>query len=335
MGRRARTGVLIWRAVATSVAALVLGGAAATAATPSVPALPVPAPTVEVPSVPVPVPVPVPAPAPPPPPSIPSLPVTAPAPAPAPVSEVQAKVLGDSVRTAVDEVAEGSEQAVVSAGGGAPQGGPGEARRSGERGSRGRRSNAEASYRARRRVVHRLRGCIDELQPLRARVLVLRYGVGPAKARSAERVARRVGLTMRRYQLVRRRALRRLVTLGSTTGCRGSGAPLGEIARGEAGGGSGGESAELFSFASFSGSAAGGGDAGSDDRTAVLGEQAEGEGEEPPPFPESPATGALSLPDDPSDLPFLLAVGAFFVGFLLWVLARRRRLAHADPYERR
>jgi hypothetical protein len=61
-----------------------------------------------------------------------------------------------------------------------------------------------------RRVVGRLRGCLDGLPVLERRVLVLRAGVGPGGPRSRARVARGTNLSTRRVARLERRGLRRL-----------------------------------------------------------------------------------------------------------------------------
>jgi len=61
-----------------------------------------------------------------------------------------------------------------------------------------------------RRMVGRLRGCLDGLPVLERRVLILRVGVGPGGPRSRARVARATGLSTRRVARLETRGLRRL-----------------------------------------------------------------------------------------------------------------------------
>jgi hypothetical protein len=77
--------------------------------------------------------------------------------------------------------------------------------------------------RRRARVVRRLRGCLDALPPMQRTTLILRYGVGPLRARSPREAARLLDVSGRRVRLLERRGVRALARTGDGSGCAGTG----------------------------------------------------------------------------------------------------------------
>lgn len=362
MGGKARTGVRVRRVIVASLGVLTacsvpLGASAA----PSLPNVAVPAPRVQVPELPpvVPapapprvLPAPLPAPAPPrvppaplpapaPPVAMPQPPAAPPAPAAprAPTVQAPAETLGRAVGNSVQSVADGSRDAVPApAGATAPRGGRrdssaggnrgGDGTASGKRGGDGtRRSRAVARYHRRQRLVRRLRGCLDALAPLHTRLLVLRFGVGETRPRSATWVARTLGLSRRRYEAAGRRAIRRLVTVGRTTGCRRTGTGQSLAAYDSAPAGAGG----VLAFATLLGSTS----ESRSERTGesrVLGESESSDGGEADgrQFPRR-ATG---LVPGSSDIPFLLGLAVLIAAVAGGIAITQLRRAARYPYER-
>jgi len=103
--------------------------------------------------------------------------------------------------------------------------------RPGERGRRagrpflGRRRAAHqrAIERRRERIVRQLRGCLDVLPPMQRTTLILRYGVGPLRARSGNEAARLLDISRRRVRVLERRGVRRLASYGEGATCAGTG----------------------------------------------------------------------------------------------------------------
>jgi LPXTG-motif cell wall-anchored protein len=311
--RRAVTGVTVGGA---SVGVLILGIAIPAGAAPplELPALPVPAAPVPAPALPQPPTLPLPPP--------PSPPVQAPpAPAPVPLAAPALRL----TQPAAPIPAAGS-----SAGRGVrdpigdlrPDGRAAESRRAG----RARGGVAGSGYRRPRRLVRALRGCLDELPPKGSRLLILRYGIGGARVHSAAAVARRLGLSARRYRIVRRRALRRLVHANRTSSCRRTGVGMSTLFFVASENAARASRAAATSFASNPGPAA-------QPRqrrgtTRVLGETAEG-GD---PLAGRRSSSGLSLPlaDEASDTPYALAGALVLLAGLAWLVVRRRRGAE-DP----
>jgi hypothetical protein len=164
---------------------------------------------------------------------------------------------------------------------------------------------------------------------MHGRLLLLRYGPGTARGHSEAHVAKRLGVSQRRYELIRRRALRRLVTVARTTDCRDTGMGAAALFTGASGAapGDAGGSGGVLSAVAFEPDQA---PAGKEDQGAVLGERAEGgEGADA----DTPAPGVrLPLADDPADIPYLIVLALVMAALLAWVFVKRRRAAH-DPYE--
>jgi hypothetical protein len=93
----------------------------------------------------------------------------------------------------------------------------------------GRRSAASggpaAQQRRLERTVAQLQGCLGTLSTSERRVLALRAGLGPRPALSRPRVARRLGMSLRRTGAIERRGLRRLDALGAAGRCGTSAEP--------------------------------------------------------------------------------------------------------------
>jgi sigma-70-like protein len=120
---------------------------------------------------------------------------------------------------------------------GGPGAGPGGAFAAGARGRPGSRERAarrpllvrrraahrRAVERRRERIVRRLRGCLDVLPPMQRTTLILRYGVGPLRARSGEEAARLLDVSRRRVRVLERRGLRKLASYGEGAGCADTG----------------------------------------------------------------------------------------------------------------
>jgi Sigma-70, region 4 len=120
---------------------------------------------------------------------------------------------------------------------GGPGAGPGGAFAAGARGRPGsqerparrpllvrrRAAHRRAVERRRERIVRRLRGCLDVLPPMQRTTLILRYGVGPLRARSGDEAARLLDVSRRRVRVLERRGLRRLASYGEGASCAGTG----------------------------------------------------------------------------------------------------------------
>jgi hypothetical protein len=141
--------------------------------------------------------------------------------------------LGGSRGTAAggSAVAAGGAGAAAGAAGGA---GTGTASAGGRRGARARRANRPARARERAalkrvverrraRLVRRFRGCLDALPRMQRATLVLRYGVGPLRARSGRETARLLDVARRRVRVLERRGLRALTRLDGGAACVDSG----------------------------------------------------------------------------------------------------------------
>jgi hypothetical protein len=129
-----------------------------------------------------------------------------------------------------------------------------------------------------RRLVLDLPACVQRLNTLQRRVLVLRAGVGAGAPRSRRSVARRLDLSVRRVTRVERSGMRRLRALRRSDSCASMPAspaeltsatlPAGTVVTAglarRSGGGSGG-SGSSGSGASDSGASGGGGSGGSAD----------------------------------------------------------------------
>jgi hypothetical protein len=74
--------------------------------------------------------------------------------------------------------------------------------------------------------VRRLSGCIDGLPRMQRATLVLRYGVGPVRARSEQQAARLLDLSRGRVRLLERRGMRNLARSGRGTSCEQTGISL-------------------------------------------------------------------------------------------------------------
>ncbi len=120
------------------------------------------------------------------------------------------------------------------AGAGAGPGGAFAAGARGRRGERGRRAgrpflgrrraaHRRAIERRRERIVRQLRGCLDVLPPMQRTTLILRYGVGPLRARSGNEAARLLDISRRRVRVLERRGVRRLASYGEGATCAGTG----------------------------------------------------------------------------------------------------------------
>lgn len=275
------------------------------------------------PSVPVPpvAPAPAPLPLPQPPVSLPRAPVAPPAVVtPQAPGDVSAETIGQAVGQTVTQIADGSRDAVASAGR------TGAAAAAGHSGRQAARSRAGGDYRERQRLVRRYRGCLDSLRPMQAHLLILRYGIGDARPQSRARVARKLGISHRRFDRVRRRGLRRLVRLARTTGCEHTG--VGEALLVFASLGSGMGDREVMPVAT-SGSST---EPADRDVSGVLGAHASGgEAEEPK---DHPLIGlAPPMPGNDKMIPILIALLALTGAAVMWLVARRRRHAGSHPYE--
>lgn len=327
MAGGARTGVRVRRVIATSVVAAALSSAvvAASAAAPlpdvgvpSAPSLP-PVTPPPVPAVPAPVPAPVP---------VAPLPVPiSPAPSSPPaVGQLPAQTLGRALGTTVETVAAGSAQAIQS---GARRAAAGDSGRPSAQDRRSRRLHAVRVYRKHQRMVRRLRGCLDELAPMRGRLLVLRYGIGRARPRSAAYVARVLGVSRRRYAKVRVRALRALVQVDRSTGCRHTRTVPSLLVFASAGSGMGAQGIPATTtLASTTSSTAG----GEREESAVLGESATGGAKDGERDSEAPSLSP-PLADSATRIPLLVAIVALVCALAMWFVARRRRTAGSYPYE--
>ena len=85
---------------------------------------------------------------------------------------------------------------------------------------RGGRGVLGTSYRSRGRLVRALSACVAGLPGRQERLLVMRYGVGPAAAHPDRAVAGALGLSPGEYTAVRGRALRGVVHDARAGGCR-------------------------------------------------------------------------------------------------------------------
>ena len=322
-------GVRVRRAIAACLAVAAAGIAPLAAVAAPLPDVPVPAaPPVQLPAVPLPPPPPAPAPLP----QLPSAPAPVPA-VPLPQSggggQSPAETLGQVVGGTVDSVADGSRQAVTSAGTRAAAGGAGNESRSDARArERRRRAHAERVYNRRQRLVRRLRGCLDELSPIRGHLLVLRYGLGRGKARGPARVARKLGISRRRYVVVHRRAIHRLVTLAETTGCQSSGVAPSLLVYASFDTGMAVRGTAVTTLASKGAASQGSGD---EEESAVLGESAKGgeQGSER----STPAGLSPPIADEVGDIPLVLAILAMVAALVMWAVARRRRASGRQHYQ--
>ena len=320
-------GVRVRRMIAASVAVAAVGIVPLTALAaplPDVGSTPVQPPAVPLP----PLPSPPAAPAQPAPlPQLPSPPAAPPAvPLPSSGGSVQspAETLGQVVGGTVQSVAQGSREAVTVAGTRAAAGGASGARAR----ERSRRARAERVHNKRQRLVRRLRGCLDELSPVRGQLLVLRYGIGRGRARGPARVARKLGITQRQYVILHRRAIHRLVRLAETTGCQRSGIARSLLVNASFDSGMGVRGAGVTTLAASGGASE---ESSDQEEGAVLGESAtggEGGSERSTPAGLSPP-----IADEMGDLPLILAIAAMAAGLVMWVVARRRRTAGRRHYE--
>jgi sigma-70-like protein len=182
-----------------------------------------------------------------------------------------------------------------------------------------RRGVAGSGYRKPRRLVRVLRGCLDELSPRSSQLLILRYGIGGARAHPAAEVARRLKLSARRYSVLRRRALRRLVRVSRTTNCRGTGMGVATglfIASGQA----------LRASQAAAVSVAAEPPATADRRehqgkTRVLGETAKGG--DPLGGRQSSSGPSLPLADEAGGTPYVLVAAVLLLAALGWLILRR------------
>jgi Sigma-70, region 4 len=83
-----------------------------------------------------------------------------------------------------------------------------------------------AIERRRGRLVRRRRGCLDVLPGRQRATLILRYGVGPLRARSRRDVARVLDVARERVRVLERLGARRLAGLGKEADCVGTGVSL-------------------------------------------------------------------------------------------------------------
>jgi hypothetical protein len=320
-----------WRHVVplASCAVLLLAAASTGVAAPvDVPGVAVPevsVPEVAVPAPPVPAPIPAPAvpvPAPPSPPPVdvpaPVLPaVTAPA-----TPSVAATTHAAAPRQAVDAGAVVSTTARAAAEHlfGAPP--------SGSRGDQPARSRGlfGTRYRKPRWFVRRLRGCLDEIPTTSRRLLVMRYGVGRFEPTPAATVARRLDLGRREYDVVRKRALRRLAVAARRSRCEGERltttavvSPAGVL------GVAASLPAPIAALAAEPPAEAG-------PQGDVLGRSKRG-GRKERPVPPPAAVPPLDLASPDSDLPFILALlaASTVFGWLVYMRARRSKKALEDP----
>jgi hypothetical protein len=71
--------------------------------------------------------------------------------------------------------------------------------------------------------VQRFDGCLDALPRMQRTTLILRYGVGPVRARSGKQAAQLLDLSRRRVRLLERRGIRTLANAGRRTSCERTG----------------------------------------------------------------------------------------------------------------
>jgi Sigma-70, region 4 len=105
-------------------------------------------------------------------------------------------------------------------------GGRGTRARSGDRpllSARERAVRRRVVERRRERLVRRLSGCLDALPRMERTTLILRYGVGPVRARSGRQAARLLDISRGRVRLLERRAVRSLADAGRETSCERTG----------------------------------------------------------------------------------------------------------------
>lgn len=174
-----------------------------------------------------------------------------------------------------------------------------------------RRGVFDTRHRTARSLVRALRGCLDEIPERRARLLVLRFGVGGYDAHPAREVARLLKMTHREYARTSRRALRQLVREARHGSCE-RGADAGAVTRVMLAGWSDG-------FRTVA-AVTDGGRASSGDDANVLGARAES-----PPAGHPAATGQASVaPEgvvDGAGFPALAAaLAALVLGSLAWFL---------------
>jgi hypothetical protein len=85
--------------------------------------------------------------------------------------------------------------------------------------SREREVRKRAAQRRRERIVERFDGCLEALPRRQRTTLILRYGIGPVRARSGKQAARLLDLSRRKVGLLERRGLRTLADAGRRTSC--------------------------------------------------------------------------------------------------------------------
>jgi hypothetical protein len=168
--------------------------------------------------------------------------------------------------------------------------------------------------------VRGLRGCLDRIAPRRAKLLILRYGIGGLKRRPGREVARILDLSIREYVRMRRRALRTLVIESRRSDCENATEGSVMVAMVAAG----------TAAAPFAGLASDTPDRDSRrrDESAVLGESASS----PPDMTAPPGTASLppSAVVDGDGFPALLAaLLAMALASLAWFLLVRPALAAA------
>jgi hypothetical protein len=315
MGVRVRRTIFVSATLA--LAGVPVGVSAAQVPHVSLPTAPVAPPSLPAPPV---APPPAPVPLPQPPASLPHIPVTPPSVAtPRAPGDVSAETIGQAVGQTVTQIADGSRDAVATAGRTGAAAAAGHSRGKADRGG-------AADYSERQRLVRRYRGCLDNLEPLQAHALILRYGIGRSRPQSRARAASRLGISQRRFDRVRRRGLRRLVRLGRTTGCEHTGVGEALLVFGSVDSGMGDRQVMPV--------ATGGAATAPADRdvSGVLGAHASGgKAEEPKDRPllglAPPAAGGDKM------IALLIALLALTGAAVMWLVARRRRHAGSHPYE--
>jgi len=309
------------------IAALAVGLALTAAVTASAGAVaPVEVPQVALPQVPAPVPA-APAPAPPP---VPAVEVPVPVPVPVPVAPPAAPpALAPSAAPRL----ESSPTQLVGAGAAlsatAAPGAPDRKDRTAAGDKRAVHNGGGyfgTRYRKPRRLVRGLRGCLDEIGDLPSRLLILRYGIGGYEPRPAARVAEVLDLSRRRYALVRRRGLRRLVMAARSSRCEHQGLAMSALVIASGGGG-----ASPAAPATVAQAVSSIGESPTpDSRGEVRGRS---DSKQPAKDRSDTRIGVpnLDLASPASDLPFLLAVGALLS--LIAGLAYKRARSARDQQQ--
>jgi Sigma-70, region 4 len=154
--------------------------------------------------------------------------------------------------------------------------------------------------------------------------LILRYGVGPLRARSSDEAARLLDLSRRRVRVLERRGLRRLASYGDGASCAGTGVEQSTLI-----------AAPLLAGVLLGSAAPAAVD---DSEGAVAGERASGDEEQSkPPVPEEdgPASSAgpslgnpFGIADPALDNPLLLVFLAIVVACLVSAGRELRRALH-------